>query len=98
VVACDDGRGVLYPEDVPEDVSIVTSRAPSDRTLAEAEVTHEEVMEAGGHSTSERLHASRPRRVLRSVPAEPEAAAAMSASSEQPVARRRRRPQLRLVK
>jgi stringent starvation protein B len=28
VVACDDGRGVLYQEDVPEDVSIVAARAP----------------------------------------------------------------------
>jgi len=29
VVACDDGRGVLHQEDVPEDVSIVATRAPS---------------------------------------------------------------------
>jgi hypothetical protein len=29
VVACDDGRGVLYQEDVPEDVSIVAARPPS---------------------------------------------------------------------
>src|SRR5450432_1656689 len=28
VVACDDGRGVLYQEDVPEDVSIVAARPP----------------------------------------------------------------------
>ena len=30
VVACDDGRGVLYPEDVPEDVSVIAARATSD--------------------------------------------------------------------
>ncbi|HEV3031708.1 MAG TPA: hypothetical protein VG319_08680, partial [Polyangia bacterium] len=34
VVACDDGRGVLYQEDVPEDVSIVAARAPNDRSPA----------------------------------------------------------------
>ena len=34
VVACDDGRGVLYQEDVPEDVSIVAARAPGSSTSA----------------------------------------------------------------
>jgi stringent starvation protein B len=101
VVACVDERWVLYHEDVPDDVSIVTSRVPGDHTLAEAEVTHEEVMEVAGHAGSERLLGTRSERFLRSVPAEPDAAATMSTSStpgEPPVARRRRRPQLRLVK
>ena len=26
VVACDDGRGVLYSEDVPEDVPVIAAR------------------------------------------------------------------------
>jgi stringent starvation protein B len=34
VVACDDGRGVLYQEDVPEDVSIVAARAPGSSASA----------------------------------------------------------------
>ena len=37
VVACDDGRGVLYQEDVPEDVSIVAARPPSDRPPADGD-------------------------------------------------------------
>src|SRR3954471_2142711 len=31
VVACEDGRGVLYHEDVPEDVSIIATRSQPDR-------------------------------------------------------------------
>ena len=30
VVACDDGRGVLYSEDVPPDVTVIAARATSD--------------------------------------------------------------------
>src|SRR5262249_42698250 len=42
VVACDDGRGVLYQEDVPEDVSIIAARTPRDRAPADPSVTREE--------------------------------------------------------
>jgi stringent starvation protein B len=76
-VACVDGRGVLYPEDVPGDVSVIAS------SEAAAEAPAEEVAAAGGEGG----------RRLRSIPAHPDA------GLEEPLAaRRRRRPQLRLVK
>ena len=75
-VACVDGRGVLYPEDVPSDVSVIASPEA-------AEAPAEEVAAAGGEGG----------RRLRSIPAHPDA------GLEEPLAaRRRRRPQLRLVK
>jgi stringent starvation protein B len=88
VVACDDGRGVLYHEDVPDDVSIVAARTPTDRVLSEAEVTHEEVMGGGGGG------GARAERLLRSVPAD----STPDPLTEPLAARRRRKPQLRLVK
>lgn len=76
-VACVDGRGVLYPEDVPGDVSVIAS------SEAVADAPAEEVAAAGGEGG----------RRLRSIPAHPDA------GLEEPLAaRRRRRPQLRLVK
>ena len=30
VVACDDGRGILYSEDVPQDVAVIAARSASD--------------------------------------------------------------------
>src|SRR6266404_2440477 len=38
VVACDDGRGVLYQEDVPEDVSIMPARTPGERGTGETDI------------------------------------------------------------
>jgi stringent starvation protein B len=90
VVTCDDGRGVLYHEDVPDDVSIV-ARSPGDRMLAGAEITHEDLMEAGRHGVARE-------RLLRSVPADPAAATLQQAMVSSAPVRRRRRPQLRLVK
>jgi stringent starvation protein B len=96
VVACDDGRGVLYQEDVPEDVSIVAARPSGDRA-AEADVTHEEVHEAvhGAVFDVEARSAKRrdsADRLLRAVPDD--------AVLDEPVTSppKRRRPQLRLVK
>ena len=89
VVACDDGRGVLYSEDVPPDVTVIAARATSDAAPpdleAEAELEAEEIaMPVARQAT------------LRSVPAD---AAAATADLGTPLAaRRRRRPQLRLVK
>jgi stringent starvation protein B len=96
VVACDDGRGVLYHEDVPEDVSIVASRPPSDRAPVEPGaaheiVTHEEVFDLEGQA----VRATGTDRLLRAVPADAEAAGLGEPMSAPP---RRRRPQLRLVK
>jgi stringent starvation protein B len=87
VVACDDGRGVLYSEDVPPDVTVIAARATSDVAPPdlEAEVEAEAVPMGGGARQS----------LLRSVPAD----AAPAADFDTPLAaRRRRRPQLRLVK
>jgi stringent starvation protein B len=78
-VACVDGRGVLYQEDVPEDVSVVAA-------TESAEAPPEEMAAVEGAMR----RAARP---LRSIPAHPDA------DLEEPLAaRRRKRPQLRLVK
>ncbi|HVR60723.1 MAG TPA: ClpXP protease specificity-enhancing factor SspB [Polyangia bacterium] len=91
VVACDDGRGVLYHEDVPEDVSIVAARSsgPGD-DLGELEPARPGEVPAGVNGRSGRIT----ERTLRSVPADP------ATMEDEPgaAARRRRRPQLRLVK
>src|SRR5436190_19882168 len=88
VVACDDGRGVLYSEDVPPDVTVIAARATSDAAPAdpeaEAELEAQEIAMPVARQS-----------VLRSVPAD---AAAATADLDTPMAaRRRRRPQLRLV-
>ena len=68
VVACDDGRGVLYSEDVPPDVTVIAARATSDAAPpdleAELDGAEEIAMPAARQS------------MLRSVPADAPAAAA----------------------
>ncbi|HVV48555.1 MAG TPA: ClpXP protease specificity-enhancing factor SspB [Polyangia bacterium] len=82
-VVCMDGRGVLYPEDVPSDVSVIAAPEAAAEVPA-AEVAAAEVAAAGGEVGARRL---------RSIPAHPDA------ELEEPLATpRRRRPQLRLVK
>jgi hypothetical protein len=94
VIACEDGRAMLYHEDVPDDVSIVASPGPVAELLAEAEVTPEEVLEAGaGGPMAVGATSARPNQLLRSVPADPAAVLGVPLAG-----RRRRRPQLRLVK
>jgi stringent starvation protein B len=92
VVACDDGRGILYSEDVPQDVAVIAARSASDAPPPEigAEAEAEAEIEAEEMAA---MPAPRPS-LLRSVPADaaPDFAAPLAA------ARRRRRPQLRLVK
>jgi stringent starvation protein B len=86
-VACVDGRGVLYQEDVPADVSVVAAEA------AEA-LPEEMAAEMAGEMSGDRAGAMRrAARPLRSIPAHPDAEL-----SEPLAARRRKRPQLRLVK
>jgi stringent starvation protein B len=89
VVACDDGRGVLYSEDVPPDVTVIAARTTSDAAPpdleAELEAAEEMAMPVARQS------------LLRSVPADSSAATATDFDAPL-VARRRRRPQLRLVK
>ena len=88
VVACDDGRGVLYSEDVPPDVTVIAARATSDAAPPDLEVEVEAELEA-----EEIAMPVARQSVLRSVPAD------AAADFDTPLgARRRRRPQLRLVK
>jgi len=88
VVACDDGRGVLYSEDVPPDVTVIAARATSDAPPPDLEAEMVEADEIALPVARQSL--------LRSVPAD---AAAATADFDTPMAaRRRRRPQLRLVK
>jgi stringent starvation protein B len=84
VVACTDGRGILYYEDVPQEVSLSAPPTPTPvpRPLAADDD------ETAGDGPSPAL------RRLRSIPAE--SAPVEEADSELP--KRRRRPQLRLVK
>jgi stringent starvation protein B len=99
VVACDDGRGVLYTEDVPNDVAVISATAKGQADAgapdSDPDVAVEDVM----------LPVPRASR-LRSIPADAAPGdAAMTAEAAEmsvggPIAapRRRRRPQLRLVK
>jgi len=90
VVACDDGRGILYSEDVPQDVAVIAARSATDAPPPEIEAEADAELEAEEMAA---MPAPRPS-LLRSVPADaaPDYAAPLAA------ARRRRRPQLRLVK
>jgi stringent starvation protein B len=92
VVACDDGRGILYSEDVPQDVAVIAARSASDAPPPEleAEAAAEADIEAEEMAA---MPAPRPS-LLRSVPAD----AAPDYTAPLAAARRRRRPQLRLVK
>src|SRR5262245_53733730 len=85
VVACDDGRGILYSEDVPQDVAVIAARSTSDAPPPEvdAELEAEELAMPVQRQS-----------LLRSVPAD----AAPGFAAPLASARRRRRPQLRLVK
>jgi stringent starvation protein B len=83
IVACTDGRGVIYAEDVPEEVSLLGP--PAEKAEAKSE----------GDEAVSPADAETPVRRLRAVaedespPEDPESSAAQ---------KRRRRPQLRLVK
>lgn len=91
VVAADDGRGVLYHEDIPRDVSVIAAR--TDGELATS-------VTGAPEAPPERA------RALRAVPltddgmadAVPTSAAVGEAVGAGGGTRRRRRPQLRLVK
>jgi stringent starvation protein B len=87
VVACTDGRGILYYEDVPEEVSLSTAPA-TPRPLTEPATA-----ELDGDTEETEMEPPAIRR-LRSVPADQ--APAVEEELESP--KRRRRPQLRLVK
>jgi stringent starvation protein B len=99
-IASVDGRGVLYPEDVPGDVSVMAGAESGEAAQAPESVSAEVAAMGGdktGTSTSDGVPEGRIRR-LRSIPAHPEAELAAAELAEPLAARRRRRPQLRLVK
>ena len=94
-IASVDGRGVLYPEDVPGDVSVMSGAESGDASEAPQPIPAEVATMGGprsGKGSSDGVPEASIRR-LRSIPAHPEAELA-----EPLAARRRRRPQLRLVK
>ena len=115
VVTCDDGRGVLYHEDVPEDVSIIathprTDRSPDEPVDAEGEALADDAddesdaeVESAANGSSGRSGAPGTNgpsgriseRLLRSVPSD---GAAVNLTPPVAGGRRRRKPQLRLVK
>jgi len=92
VVVCDDGRGVLYSEDVPPDVTVIAARATSD---AAPDLQPDLQMDDADLEAEEIAMPVARQSLLRSVPADAAAAAEFATPL---VARRRRRPQLRLVK
>jgi stringent starvation protein B len=81
-VTGDDGRGVLFDEDVPSDVSVMTAPVP-------------ETAEAPPEELAAQAAVPAPVRRLQSVPAHAEPAPELLGPL---VSRRRKRPQLRLVK
>ena len=96
--SCGDGRGVLYPEDVPEDVAVIAAQEPLE-TAEASDARPAEIMAAGAEGAAETaLEPGAPVRRLRSIPAAPEAEPLEPSARPLPATRRRRRPQLRLVK
>jgi hypothetical protein len=99
VVACDDGRGVLYSEDVPPDVTVIAARATSDAAPPDLQMDQGDHVDDGEIGEMEADEIAMPvarQSLLRSVPAD---AVATGTDYATPIAaRRRRRPQLRLVK
>jgi len=97
VVACTDGRGILYYEDVPQEVSLMPPSGATAATRPAVATARAEEPEDDDEELSDEV----PREVrrLRSVPAEVDAREEPTAVDlAAPPARRRRRPQLRLVK
>ncbi len=86
-VTGDDGRGVLFAEDVPSDVSVIA--APPSDGAAEA---------MGGDLPAEASVSAPAARRLQSVPAHAEPAPDLLGPLVTAGSRRRKRPQLRLVK
>ena len=105
VLASDDGRGVLYAEDVPPDVAVISAQAKGEADRISTEIPAEGGQAIDGLDDELMLPVPRVAR-LRSVPvdavASPDTAADFpvgdSSVAEPLAARRRRRPQLRLVK
>jgi len=106
VIASEDGRGVLYNEDIPRDVSVIAAGADTSagQPAAGTAPGGESVDGEGGPDVADLAPPPPPVRALRAVPLggtfEDESVGMLAAASPAEVmpARRRRRPQLRLVK
>lgn len=99
VVACTDGRAILYFEDVPKEVSLLPPPSATARPAVAATAVAPAGEAARAHAAdgavAETPAPALPR--LRSIPAEPSGdTAEVETGASSP--RRRRRPQLRLVK
>lgn len=108
VVACDDGRGILFAEDVPPDVSVIAARPP-EGTLGEP-ITRDG-MEVGSPSQTnafgdlegadQAVKGERPSRSLRAVTEEETfdpAAIDQTTTDAAMSSKKKKRPTLRLVK
>jgi stringent starvation protein B len=101
VVASDDGRGVLYHEDVPPDVSVIAREAEASSDQVASSGTP--VQDSVGTASVDIAPRPSPTRALRAVPLGGHIEEAGMDVLEDPTtaavpARRRKRPQLRLVK
>jgi len=96
IVSCTDGRGILYYEDVPEDVSVAVRSAEGEtRGLPGREADLDDLAPPGELSEADTEPVRAP--FLRSVPTETEPGNEETQERAAPV-RRRRRPQLKVVK
>ncbi len=103
VVASDDGRGVLYHEDIPRDVSVIAARGEGDAIDGVRAADTGVLGSAVSTTASDIAPRSTPTRALHAVPLggtveEPALEMLAQARLESMPARRRKRPQLRLVK
>jgi stringent starvation protein B len=107
--SCNEGRGVLYPEDVPQEVAVMAAPDTQETQLEseEAQLESDEAQEAeaadmaalAAEGNADAVRDVTPVRRLRSIPAVPETERPEQAHARTlPAPRRRRRPQLRLVK
>jgi stringent starvation protein B len=98
IVACTDGRGVLYDEDVPKDLSLLAR--PGDAAAEEAGGAVEieaAAPEDGAAAAEAPQETPRGKRLLRSVPAGP-IPNDLGEEPPLPAVRRRKRPTLKIVK
>lgn len=103
VVTSPDGRGVLYQEDVPGDVSVIAAGAGDDTAVDAVKRPNSTPTSLGA---GQRQPAPTPTRALRAVPPtgpvdfDDMAFGMVNRATEEALApaRRRKRPQLRLVK
>lgn len=117
IVACTDGRGILYYEDVPEDVSLMSrstegTAGETGELVTGIEISDgDDASEGEGASSTDRAPASAEEakkptrstgttreRLLKSVPAGPVVEDESAEALDEAAARRRKRPQLKVVK